>query len=156
MAPVLFNLYMCAVVECWHAQLSEVDGVGIEVCFRYDGQLLRNARQRTSSSHLTEGQFADDAVLFAVTRPAMEIAITTLIDVTAAFGLTVSLPKTKFMAVGTGLGEADKAPITIGASQIDHVDVFRYLGSHIDDTGRSSYDIGMRIAAASRAFGALR
>ena len=60
------------------------------------------------------------------------------------------------MAVGTGLGEADKAPITIGASQIDHMDVFRYLGSHIDDTGRSSYDIGMRIAAASKAFGALR
>ena len=67
MAPVLFNLYICAVGECWHAQLSEVDSVGIEVCFRYDGQLLRNARQRTSSSHLTEGQFADDAVLFAVT-----------------------------------------------------------------------------------------
>ena len=39
MAPVLFNLYMCAVVECWHARLRGVDGVGIYVNYQCDGQL---------------------------------------------------------------------------------------------------------------------
>ena len=52
----------------------------------------------------------------------------------------VTLPKAKFMAAGTGLSEADRAPTAtpIGASHIDRVDVFRYLGLLIDDTGRSS------------------
>ena len=156
MAPVLFNLYMCAVVECWHAKLGHAEGVGIDLCFRNDGKLLRNARQRGTSLNLTEGQFADDAVLFTVTRPGMETAITTFIDVAAEFGLTVSLPKTNFMAVGAGITEADRAPVIIGDSAIEHVSSFRYLGSHVDETGRSSFDIDKRIAAACRAFGALR
>ena len=67
-----------------------------------------------------------------------------------------SFIKTKFMAVGSGLCDADTVPVVVGASSVDHVDSFRYLGLFVHTTGRSSRDIASRISAASKAFGALR
>ena len=53
------------------------------------------------------------------------------------------------------LCDADTVPVVVGASSVDHVDSFRYLGSFVDTAGRSSCDIASRISAASKAFGAL-
>ena len=75
MAPVLFNLYMCAVIECWLQRMKAEDGVGIDIAYKYDGELLRKVRQKSSTLHLTECQFADDAALIATTRAGMERAI---------------------------------------------------------------------------------
>ena len=41
--------------------------------------------------------------LLAFTREAVEIAVKKYMDVAIAFGLSVSLQKTKFMAVGFGM-----------------------------------------------------
>ena len=30
MTPVLFNLYTCLMMECWHAKVKSVAGVGVE------------------------------------------------------------------------------------------------------------------------------
>ena len=156
MAPVLFNLYMCAVVEVWQARLCEVDDVGICINYQCDGQLFRKPRRRMLHARITEGQFADDSVLFATTHSVMVLAITTSCDVAADFGLTVSCPKTKFMVAGVDVCDEDVAPIIVGDASISHVPDFRYLPLLIDKSGRSSRDIGARISAASRAFGALR
>ncbi len=156
MAPVLFNLYMCAVIECWLDRLDGADGVGVDILVRYDGELLRKSRQRTSTRRLTECQFADDAALIATSRNGMERVIAAFVEVASDFGLTVSFTKTKFMAIGVGLCEAEKLPVVIGDSTVEHVDAFRYLGSQVDSTGRSSLDICTRVATASKAFGALR
>ena len=86
----------------------------------------------------------------------MVLAITTLWDVAANFGLTVSCSKTKFMVAGVDVCDEDVAPIIVGDASISHVPDFRYLGSLIDNSGRSSRDIGAHRSAASRAFGALR
>ncbi len=156
MAPVLFNLYMCAVVEVWCSRMAEFsDEVGVKVRFECDGQLLRKPRQNIPVARITEGQFADDSVLFALTRTGMEIAVTTLNDVAADFGLTVSFSKTKFMAMGCDITAADCTPLPVARSVVDPVSEFRYLGSLVDNSGRCSADIRSRVAAASRAFGAL-
>ena len=42
----------------------------------------------------------DDVVLLTSTRAAAEVAIREYVDVTSAFGLSVSVKKTKFMVVG--------------------------------------------------------
>ena len=43
-------------------------------------------------------------------------------DVAQAFGLTVSLAKTKLMATGYGIEDADREPIAVGESGIGCVD----------------------------------
>ena len=113
-------------------------------------------RQKLSTLHLTECQFADDAALIATTRAGMERAIAEFISVASAFGLTVSLIKTKFMVMGVDVQDEDTAPVVLSGSSIPHVTDFRYLGSLVDILGRSSLDIRSRIAAASKAFGALK
>ena len=49
---------------------------------------------------LTECQFADDAALLATTRTGDVRALREYMQVAEDFGLTVSIPKTKIMAVG--------------------------------------------------------
>ncbi len=157
MAPVLFNLYMCAVVEVWCSRMAEFDDdVGMKVHFKCDGQLLRKPRKNITTARITEGQFADDSVLFALTRHGMEIAVPVFNDVAADFGLTVSFSKTKFMVMGCGLTAGDCMPLPVASSVVEPVSEFRYLGSLVDNSGRCSADIQSRVAAASRAFGALR
>ncbi len=156
MAPVLFNLYMCAVIECWVERLQGASDVGIDIRYKFDGQLLRKPRRQLLCKRITECQFADDAVLFAITRSGLQLATEVFADVVSDFGLTVSFTKTKFMAVGSGIEDLDVAPIHVGDSLVDNVSEFPYLGSLIDSSGRSTVDIRARIASASRAFGALR
>ena len=41
MAPVLFNLYTCLVVEQWLARVDGTDGVMLTVKYKYDKKLFR-------------------------------------------------------------------------------------------------------------------
>ena len=49
---------------------------------------------------VTKCQFADDVALLPLTRLGAEKAITTYVDVSDDFGLTVSTPKTKLTVSG--------------------------------------------------------
>ena len=35
-ATVLFNLYTCLVVECWHHMIHVAEGIGVTVRYKYD------------------------------------------------------------------------------------------------------------------------
>lgn len=58
---------------------------------------------------------------------------------------------TKFMAIGTELRDSS----VFGDCQVEHVNLFCYHGSHIDNTGRTLLD-NIHVAAASKGFGALQ
>ena len=59
MAPVLFNLFMCAVVERWKVRAQEVDEVGgVRLLYKYDGKLFRRYTKNACVRELTECQFA--------------------------------------------------------------------------------------------------
>ena len=59
-------------------------------------------------------------------------------EVTRAFGLTVSLLKTKFMVVGHGVTEEDKEPLPLEeGGNVEWVSEFPYLGFLIAEDGRS-------------------
>ena len=156
MAPTLFNLYACAVVERWLSRVNDTDGVGTHILFKLDQQLHRRYTRNASREKLTECQFADDMALLASTRLGAEEAIRSFSSVTKAFGLTVSIPKTKLMVVGCGVLEEDVEPITIEGGKIESVTEFPYLGSLVADNGRIDVEVDKRIANASKAFGALR
>ena len=60
------------------------------------------------------------------------------------------------MVVGYGVDEGDTLPLDLPGGSIDWVSEFPYLGFLIAESGRAYEEVDMRIASASRAFGALR
>ena len=155
LAPTLFNLYACVVIERWLEKVREVEGVGTKVLYKFDQQLFRRSTRGANHHLMTECQFADDVALLATSREAAEEAIRSYQLTAKAFGLTLSTTKTKFMVVGHGVTEEEKLPITVEGGMVEHVEHFQYLGSLISENGQIDAEIDRRIAGASRAFGAL-
>ncbi|XP_065178719.1 uncharacterized protein LOC135809311 [Sycon ciliatum] len=157
MAPVLFNIFMWAVVTVWQRRVRDVPGVGFE--FRHcdgDNNLYRKPTRTDPVAIATESQFADDSALFAMTRAGAETALAVFDTTAAEFGLKVSATKTQFLVAGRDVSPGDCAPIELAGTVIECVSEFRHLGSLIHRGGRSTQDITARIAHASRACGALQ
>ena len=152
MAPVLFNLFAAAVMERWHDRLQVLGVAGFPFKYRAGGQLFKRSVRGTESS-ISDGEFADDAVLLAETHAST--AMQAFVDVAAAFSLTVNTIKTVFMAVGCGIDNADRLPLQVRGNTIAHVNQFRYLGSMATPDGRCRADVSARLAAASQAVGSL-
>ena len=157
MAPSLFNLYACVVAERWIDSIGDEEDVGTRLLYKLDRQLFRRYTKNASELLVNKGEFADDVVLLASTRHGAETAIRAYSDVARAFGLSVSLQKTKFMVVGHGVSDEDRLPLSLGQTDIiERVSSFPYLGSLMSEDGRSHEEVDRRIAGASRAFRALR
>ena len=155
MAPVLFNLYTCLVVERWLFRV-EGAGVGVTVKHKYDEKLFRRYVRNPSERRITECQFADDSALLASTRSGAERLALGYQRTAGDFGLRVSLPKTKQMVTGRLVEEGDQESVALDGGDIEVVSKFPYLGSLIADSGRMDVDVDRRVAQASKAFGALR
>lgn len=67
-APVLFNLFTCLVTERWRDRVEGVEGVGIQLSFKYDQKLFRKYIRNASISQLMECLFADDGAILG--RPS--------------------------------------------------------------------------------------
>ena len=156
MAPVLFNIFMWAVFQRWSRVVEHVPGIGVPLAFNPGGSLYFKRKRTDDQTTINDCQFADDSALFATTRTAAALALDMFIDVSSAFGLTVNLDKTKFMAVGYGITDDDRLPLPVKNGTLECVREFRYLGAVIHDSGRSHKDVSTRVSSASRAFGALR
>ena len=152
MAPVLFNLYFAAMVACWRCHCPEA---GVTVRYKMGRKLVgdRTAKTRLEATVITESKFADDAALYAVTRPAVERVAVTFVATAAGWGLTVSLEKTKLMSMGS---PGDNVPIQLENGVIAAVDSFTYLGSNITNDGEVANEVSLRLGKAARAFGCLR
>ncbi len=98
MAPTLFNLYSCAVVERCLERVKHINGAGTFVFCKFDQKLFRRSGKEATKEFLSECQFADDIALLATTRAAAE-EVTRESQATARdFRLTASIERTKFMA----------------------------------------------------------
>ena len=90
-APTLFILYFELVIQCWQ---SHCDAAGIEVLYKVGGKLVEERTRRPPSFVKTECLFVDDAALICSSRADMVIAARKFEEVTAEFGLALSIPKT--------------------------------------------------------------
>eukprot|EP00117_Sycon_ciliatum_P039014 scpid35652/ scgid3339/ Craniofacial development protein 2; p97 bucentaur protein len=147
LAPMLFNLYFSAVVASWRSSCPDA---GISFHYKVGD---RTVKGKLLSSKVTESQFADDAALYATSRPAFEAMTSSFITCASSWGLTVSVRKTKGMAVGES---ADRRDVVVGADTIEVVDQFTYLGSVLSSDGLACADVRSRLAKASAVFGALK
>ena len=127
MAPSLFNLYACAVAERWMERVKDVEEVGTKILYKLDQHLFRRSTRKASKACLLKGEFADDVVLMARSRDAAAAALRAYVDVARDFGMTVSVPKTKFTVVGCAVTEEEKAPIAVDNGLIKWVSEFPTL-----------------------------
>ena len=121
--------------------------------YKHDRKLFRRYTCNAEETRFTELQFADDAALLTTKRTGAEDALHSFIEIAAAFGLLVSMMKTKLMVTRREFTADDRNPISVGDNQVENVAEFAYLGSVISSSGRMKTDIDQRIAQTSRAFG---
>ena len=99
--------------------------------------------------------YADDADFLTHTEADMQIIMDKFSRACDAFGLTISLKKTKVMFTPAP-GEPYAEPnITVNGTRLDVVDTFVYLGSTLSRDGALDAEIYHRIQKASVAFGKL-
>ena len=116
-APTLVNLYACIVAERWRERLERYEGMGICLYHKVDGKLFGRYTKSSLRELLTEwnGNFV---ALLESTRLSAEKIITTYVDVSDNFGLTVSIPKIKLTVSGYGI-EEDKKPVVVREGKIE-------------------------------------
>ena len=73
MAPVLFNLYSCLVIERWTARVSDLEDTGIYLRYKLDKKLFRRYTRNAEEMKTSECQFADDAALLATSKRGAEL-----------------------------------------------------------------------------------
>ena len=106
------------------------------VYLRYNNDGFRRYTRNAQEIKITECQLADAAALLATARDEAVRALREYMQVAEDFGLTVSIPKTKIMAVGREVTEEDRTPLHLDDTNVVHsVSEFPYLGSTIAATG---------------------
>ena len=110
MAPVLFNIFMWAVISRWQQRVSGVPGIGFSFSHNSDtGNLYRKSHRTDPVTTATEAQFADDSAL---------VALTTFDNTASEFGLAVSATRTKFLVAGADVSAADRVPLSLAGVDI--------------------------------------
>ncbi|XP_062514311.1 uncharacterized protein LOC134189930 [Corticium candelabrum] len=155
MAPVLCNLYVCFVMECWSTRVQDLS-VGVMINYKYDTKLFRRYTCNSTEMLLPDCHYADDAALLSTTRSGAMRALTGYVKTSQDFGLSLSILKTKVMAAGMEACSKDCSPIHTEHGDIEYVQYFTYLGSTIKALEKLDLDVDCRITKASKTFGALR
>ena len=95
----------------------DLDGEGVDVgtkiLYKLDQHLVCQSTHKASEMCILKGEFANDVVLMAHSKEAAATALRTYVhgSVAGDFGLTVSVPKTKFLVVGGTVTDTDKLPL---------------------------------------------
>jgi hypothetical protein len=186
LGPVLFILYMAAVMLTWrehdvHQQpgmgscvfRTKMDGV---MCGRPQHTGGESARGCTEFS-VQDSEFADDVADLYTSREQVDTKVPllmqhfTIFGLTAHFGTATKDSKTEVLFVAApacsysadsatfddGEGPQDFSNVQLGGGKfLPIVTQFRYLGSEADRTMTSEADVVSRVKKAGCAFGALR
>ena len=136
LAPMLFNIYFAAVVAHWN---SCSPAAGVPVLYKIGWKLVgdRTAKGRLLSTSVT------DAALYATSQLVFEDVVSSFISCASRWGLTVSVQKSKGMAIGASV---DCRHVAVGGDTIEVVDKFPYLGSLLSSDGLASRDVASRVA----------
>ena len=124
MAPVLFNLYTCLAVERW---LDRVDGHKWKWESLLSTNMMRSYLEGTLEmqvKEISECLFADDGDLLASSRSGAEFTALKYQQISSAFGLTVSIPKTKEIVTRRMVEEEDQEYIALDGVSIEVVEDF--------------------------------
>ena len=155
LAPLLFNIFLSAVLEAW----QEESGGGVEWLTCIDGSLLpRDPHEKYiiwEELKLEELGYADDAALVASTLAHLRDKATNFQAHLCTWGLNLSVDKTKVLSTEMGPRPAIEVKEFEGFSRIDFVDRFEYLGVILQRTGSGDAAVRERLEKARKAFWSL-
>lgn len=157
LAPVLFSVYLMALINIAHTALGRDAGITIQ--YRLDGSLFNirrlQARTKIVTTQLLELQYADDCAIVAHDAEALQTILDALSNTYSAMGLKVNTQKTEILAQPLNLPQ-EPYHFHLNNDPIKIVESFIYLGSVITSNCSLDLDIQRRINLASVAYGRLR
>ncbi|VDP76137.1 unnamed protein product [Schistosoma mattheei] len=104
--------------------------------------------QWTSRMQLDDLHFADDLALLLQSQQQIQEKTTSVAAASAAVGLSIRKGKSKILRYSTVCTN----PVTMDGEDLEDVKTFTYLGSIIDEQGRSDADAKERIGKARAAY----
>ena len=147
--PMCVFVCVCVCVQCWN---SRCQAIGIEVQYRIGGKFIGERTRRSLSFTVSECLFVDDAALICSSREHMDVAAMVFDEISAGWGLTLSVPKTKLLVAGVGLSPDDVAPLQMNAGTVEVVKEFRYLGSLVEAVVGMIGEVEQCFVRASKTF----
>ena len=100
--------------------------------------------------------FADDAAVCATSEIDLQIILQTFYDTFQDFGLQMAIKKTEVLLQRPKTQPDLQDPqILIDTKQLQVVNKFKYLGSHIDNKANISNELSFRIQRANASFAKL-
>ena len=155
-APTLFSIFISAIFHLFQDRLPD----GVEIIYRMDRGLFNlrrlKARSKTSSTSLTELQYADDNCVCATSECQLQAILDAFTLAYESLGLPVNGKKTEVLFQPAPGQHPSPSPMSINGSTLKNVQTFPYLGSVLSTKADIEAETLHRLKAASCAFGRLR
>ncbi len=161
LAPVLFDMFSCAMIDYWRRLLKErTTFEPIRLYSLLDGPFPAEGGcgHRLSGAVVNEFfefQFADDAALVHDSEEGLRLMVDLFMEMAQAWGMKVSLDKTKIMAINP---TTPLTPFVYGPTEHDTIKVvqeFVYLGTNLAVSCAADEAVKYRIEKARRVFASL-
>ena len=107
--------------------------------------------QWTLTEQLNDLDYADDIGLLSSNRTQMQRKTNKISEISGKVGLRINTQKTKILRINAATND----PIMLNEEELENVTTFEYLGSKIDESGRTDADVTARINKARSAFACL-
>ncbi|KAG1712187.1 Conserved oligomeric Golgi complex subunit 6 [Nymphon striatum] len=136
LSPILFNLFLERIMEDALADYSE----GL----------------RCAGRKVTDLRFADDIDLIGESEKGLQELTKRVEKASMKYGMEISTEKSKVMIVGRQVDSENKQiAVIVNGQKLDQVNSFTYLGSKVDESGKSEKEIRMRIGRTTSALAKL-
>ena len=154
-APTLFSIYFAMLLVYAFQDCDK----GIYIRFRTTGRVFNlrrfNTKTMNISSLIRELLYADDADFVSHSSEDMQEIMDLFSRACDAFGLTISIKKTKVLFTPAPGDPYVEPNILVKGTRLEVVDTFVYLGSTISRDGSLDAEMNLRISKASKTFGKL-
>ncbi|XP_069984652.1 transposon TX1 uncharacterized 149 kDa protein [Penaeus vannamei] len=150
-APIIFNLFVAAVMTIAKQNINPADGV--QISYRLDGNLF-NLRRLQAKTLVTleavhELQYADDTAFVSSSPDGLQRTINAVAEAYSRSGLAINTGKTEVLNMCQ-----PPIPVLLTNQQpLKNVEEFTYLGSVLSNTNDLSSEVQRRIGLASASFG---
>ena len=155
LAPTLFSIFFAVLLSYAFQHCDK----GVLLRFRTTGKLFNlrrfNTKSKTFEALVRDLLYADDADFMAHIEADMQHIMDRFSHACTAFGLKISLKKTKVMFTPAPDEPYIQPNIIVYGTRLGVVDTFLYLGSFVSRDGALDTEIYSRISKGAVAFGKL-